>query len=74
MPVPTIDGAALKRRFATIWEGFEVKDLTKEEFIRQMLALYDPKKMMADLGDIELKKGREKLNKLKIERGLRGNQ
>ena len=67
MPIPTIDGTALKKRFATIWENFEVQDLTKEEFIRQMLELYDPKKMMSDLGDIELKKGRERLNKIRID-------
>ncbi|KKK93181.1 hypothetical protein LCGC14_2695460 [marine sediment metagenome] len=67
MAIPTIDGTMLKERFSTIWEGFEVKDLTKEEFIRQMLELYDPKKMMDDLGDIELKKGRERLNKIRID-------
>ena len=72
MAIPTIDGTMLKGRFSTIWEGFEVKDLTKEEFIRQMLELYDPKKMMDDLGDIELKKGREKLNKMRIENALKG--
>ena len=73
MAIPTIDGAELKKRFATIWEGFEIQDLTKEEFIRQMLELYDPKKMMSDLGDIELKKGRERLNKMRIDKGLHGS-
>ncbi len=31
------------------------------------------KKMMSDLGDIELKKGRERLNKMRIDKGLHGS-
>ncbi len=57
-------------RYKSIYQGFEVKDLSQEEFVRQMLDIMDPKKVMDDLGDIQLQRARERTNKIRIDRGL----
>ena len=53
-----------------IYNSFEVKDLTQGEFIRQMLDLNDPKKIMDDLGDMQLQKARERMSKIRINKAL----
>lgn len=58
------------RNLKRIYDSFEVKDLSWDEFRNQMLALSDPKKMMGDLGDIELRKARERLNRMRIQKVL----
>lgn len=55
------------RNLKVIYESFEVKDLTWDEFRNQMLNLNDPKKMFDDLGDIQLKKAREQMNRMRIQ-------
>ena len=57
-------------RYKSIYQGFEVKDLSQEEFVRQMLDIMDPKKVMDDLGDIQLQKARERTNRIRIDRGM----
>ena len=57
-------------RLKMIYASFEVKDLTQDEFIRQMLDLSDPKKAFEDLGDIQLKKAREQLNRMRIQNAM----
>lgn len=54
-----------------IYDSFEVKDLTWDEFRIQMLDLNDPKKMMSDLSDIELQKARERLNRMRINKAVK---
>ncbi len=54
------------RNLRVIYDSFEVKDLTWDEFRNQMIELHDPNKMFKDLGDIELKKARERMNKMRI--------
>lgn len=61
------------QRLKAIYDSFEVKDLTWPEFRNQMLDLSDSKKMMSDLGDIQLKKARERLNKMRINKALHAN-
>ena len=64
------DKAALVKSLKNIYDGFEVKDLTWDEFRNQMLELYDPKKMFDDLGDMELKKARERMNRIRIDNAI----
>ena len=59
--------AEIVKNLRVIYDSFEVKDLTWDEFRNQMLNLQDPKKMMSDLGDIELQKARERMNRLRID-------
>lgn len=55
----------------TIYASFETKDLTQSEFIKQMLDLNDPKKIMTDLNDIQLKKAREQMNRMRIQKAVK---
>ena len=61
------------RNLRVIYDSFEVKDLTWDEFRNQMLDLNDPKKMMSDLDDIELKKAREQMNRMRIEKAVKSH-
>ncbi len=57
------------RNLRVIYDSFDNKDLTWDEFRNQMLELFDPKKAMTDLGDIQLRKAREKMNRMRIDKG-----
>lgn len=70
MPRPKNE-AEYVERLKVIYASFETKDLILEEFIRQMLELSDPKKVMEDLGDIELRKARERLNRMRIKKVIK---
>lgn len=59
------------RNLKAIYDSFEIKDLSWDEFRNQMLDLQDPKKMMDDLGDIELIKARERLNRMRINNAMK---
>ena len=59
--------AEFVRNLKRIYDSFEVKDLTWNQFRQQMLDLHDPKKMFKDLGNIELSKARERLNRIRID-------
>lgn len=61
------------KRMKVIYTSFDIKDLSESEFIRQMIELMDPKKIMSDLGDIELKRAREKLNRMRIDKAIARN-
>jgi len=56
-----------------LYDGFEKKDMPFYQFRKELLDLLDPKKIMSDLGDIELRKARERMNKMRIERGVKRN-
>ena len=61
------------RNLRVIYDSFEVKDLTWDEFRNQMLDLNNPKKMMSDLDDIELQKARERLNRMRINKAVKSH-
>ncbi len=61
----------LVRNLKIIYDSFEVKDLTWEEFRNQMLDLHDPNKIMDDLGDIELQRAREKMNRMRVNNAIK---
>lgn len=50
---------------------FEVKDLTWDEFRNQMIDLHDPKKMFDDLNDMQLRKARERMNRMRVEKAVK---
>ena len=58
------------RNLKIIYDNFEVKDLTWDQFRNQMLDLNDPKKMFDDLGDMQLKKARERMNRIRVEKAV----
>ena len=62
------------QRLKIIYDSFEVKDLSWDAFRKQMLELSDPKKMMSDLGDMELKKARERLNRIRVDKAVAGKR
>lgn len=72
MPRPKTQAEYI-RNLKRIYDSFEVKDLTWDEFRNQMLDLQDPKKMMDDLGDIELRKARERLNRMRVKKAMEIN-
>jgi len=49
----------------------EGKNMSREEFHREMQALTDPNKIRQDIMDIQLRKARERSNRINIERGMR---
>jgi len=49
----------------------EGRDLTREEFRKEMKALVDPIKMQQDLTNIEILKARERTNRIRIDRSLK---
>lgn len=61
------------KNLKTIYASFEIKDLTQGEFIRQMSDLHNPNKIVSDLGDVELKCAREKLNRMRINKAILEN-
>lgn len=65
------DKQELIANLKTIYDSFSVKNLTWDEFRRQMLELYDPNKMFNDLSDIELKRAREKMNRMRINKAIK---
>ncbi len=68
------DKAEYIRRLRIIYDSFEIKDLTFDSFRNQMLDITDPSKIMDDLGDVQLKKARQRLNKMRIDRATGGKQ
>ncbi len=58
------------QRLKIIYDSFDQKDLSWDQFRNQMLDLLDPKKAMSDLGDIELKKARERMSKMRVDRAV----
>ena len=70
MPRPKTE-KELVRNLKIIYDSFPVKDLTWDEFRNQMVDLYDPNKMFNDLGDIELKRAREKMNRIRINKAIK---
>jgi len=58
------------RNLRVIYDSFEVKDLSWDEFRNQMLELNDPKKIMDDLGDVQLKRARERMNRMRITKAM----
>ncbi len=61
------------RKLRIAYDGFppEGKNLTWDEFRNQALALVDPQNCMDDLGDLQLIKARQRMNKMRIDRGLK---
>ena len=59
------------RNLRRIYNSFEKKDLTWDEFRNQMVDLNDPNKMFDDLSDMELKKSRERLNRMRIDKAVK---
>ena len=53
----------------------EGRDMSREDFHKEMQGLVDPVKMQQDLANIELLKARERTNRIRIDRSLkrRGN-
>jgi len=61
-----------KREAARIYDGFPShgKNMPREEFIKQVIELTSPGAMQRDLSEIQRRKTRERVNRLKIDRGL----
>jgi len=55
-----------------IWNSFgpEGQDMPFAEFRKQLIDLCNPKKMMDDLSDMQLRKARERLNRMRIKKVL----
>lgn len=47
------------------------RDMSREEFRKEIRALSDPARMERDLGNIQLLKATERTNKIRIDRNLR---
>jgi len=58
-----------KREAARIYDGFPSHG-KREEFIKQVIELTSPGAMQRDLSEIQRRKTRERVNRLKIDRGL----
>lgn len=70
MPKPKTKQETIKNLKA-IYQTLEKKNLPEHEFVKQMLDVMDPKKMISDLEGIELQKARERLNRLKIQNAVK---
>lgn len=55
-----------------IYNGFAVKDMPFADFAKEMRDLVDPVKMRQSLAEIELMKVRQRTNKARIDRALKG--
>lgn len=53
-----------------LYDSFEEKDMPYAQFRKELIDLCDPNKMFDDLSDIELRKARERMNKLRIKNAL----
>lgn len=54
----------------TLYDSFEKKDMPFAKFRQELKDVMDPNKMVRDLSDIELRKAREKLHRMKINKTL----
>jgi len=63
------------RRFKAIYSKMwpNGTDMTEQEFVKSMVDLCDPKKMMDDLGDVQLRKARQRSNKIRINKAMQKN-
>ena len=51
-----------------VYDGFAVKNISFQEFARRIQGLSDPGRMRRDLDEIELRKARERTNRIRIDR------
>ncbi len=64
--------AEFVKRMRVVYDSFdeEGKNLSWDEFRNQCLELMDPKKIMNDLGDLQLQRARESSHKIRIDKAL----
>lgn len=56
-----------------IYAGFQNKDMTYENFAKELIDLFDPEKAMLDLGNMEMQKARQRSAKARIDRAVQRN-
>lgn len=66
MPRPKTQAEMSEADIRTLYNSFEKKDMPFAKFRQELKNVMDPNKMVKDLSDIELRKAREQMNRMKI--------
>lgn len=53
----------------TLYDSFEKKDMPFAKFRQELKDVMNPDKMVSDLSDMQLRKARERINRMRINRG-----
>lgn len=53
-----------------MYDGFSKKGCTFTEFARRIKGMSDPARMKRDLGEIELRRARERSNRMRINKAM----